>query len=281
MSKIQEALNKIKSAEAASREARAGSIGADSGSIDANASKRVEKIEQQHGIQQMGEPTKRPAHELATLKLLDAEMVDTHFLNAFRELRTTMLRTLKQNESLILVTSTSRGAGSTFVSLNLAAAFALDEGKTSLVVDCDLRRPYLDKIIAGNGDVKGLRDYLTSQDVSIPDIIHPSGVPRMRLLPAGSDQAAIGEYFTSAKLGTLMAELRMRYPERYIIVDSPPVSESADARMLADLCDYAILVVPYGRTTEAQIDASIEAIGEEKLLGVIFNNTPCFPRLGW
>jgi Mrp family chromosome partitioning ATPase len=230
-------------------------------------------------IQGMHEPLLRSAEELSKLKVISATMHDERILNAFREIRTSILRNINGNDSVILIASTDRDAGASFVALNLAAAFSLEEDKTSLVVDCDVRSPSFDKFIVHDGLARGLRDYLTTPGIDVADIIYPSGIPRLRIIPAGTDGVPLGEYFTTPKLRDLFTEIRSRYPERYIFIDAPPVSNSPDARILADVCDHVILVVPYGKATEAQIGAVIDAIGEDKLLGVIFNNAPQYPRL--
>ena len=79
----------------------------------------------------------------------------------------------------------------------------------------------------------------------------------------------------------LLDNIHQRYRERYIILDAPPMTESADTQIIADLCDYVLLVVPYGKVTDAQVDACAKAIGEKKLLGVVFNNELAPPDLGW
>ena len=66
--------------------------------------------------------------------------------------------------------------------------------------------------------------------------------------------------------------VKRRYPDRHIFLDAPAVNESADTRILASLCDRAILVAPYGKVVKSQIDAAVDAVGEEKLAGVIINN---------
>lgn len=79
----------------------------------------------------------------------------------------------------------------------------------------------------------------------------------------------------------LLESIKQRYRERYIILDAPPMTESADTQILAELCDYIVLVVPYGRVTESQMDVWAKAIGEKKLIGIIFNNEPVPPALRW
>lgn len=277
MSKIQDALNKLKSAEPLQSGEQLEREG-----TSLVASRRTNlKPSRSADIQSMREPLIRSPEELSRMRLISATMGDERVLNAFREIRTTILRNLSNQESIILVASTSRDSGASFVTMNLAASFSLEEDKTSLVVDCDVRDPSLHRYIVHDGNVEGLRDYLANPGADVSDIIYPSGIPRLRILPAGSDGIPMGEYFTTTRLRDLLTELRSRYPERYIFIDAPPVNDSPDARILADVCDHVILVVPYGKTTEGQVEAAIDAIGNEKLLGVIFNDAPRSPRFGW
>ena len=67
-------------------------------------------------------------------------------------------------------------------------------------------------------------------------------------------------------------ELQSRYTDRYVILDAPPVGNTADARILADLCDFVIIVVPYGMVTVDQIKTAIESVPSDKLIGLIYNN---------
>lgn len=276
MSKIQDALNKLRSNDGTSGPTNSPARGSSlvqppKGSLRKGSA----------DIQSMREPHLRVLEEISRLRLIDPRMSDEQVLNAFREIRTTILRNVKSKDSVILIAPVIRDAGASFVAMNVAASFSLEEDKTSLVIDCDLRCPSLQKFIINDGNAQGLRDYLFKPDIDVSDIIYPSGIPRLRLLPAGSDGVPLGEYFTTARLRDLMSELRERYPERYIFVDAPPLSESPDARILADVCDSVVLVVPYGKTTELEIESAIEAIGEEKLMGVVFNNAPRTPRLTW
>jgi len=89
------------------------------------------------------------------------------------------------------------------------------------------------------------------------------------------------EYFTSRKVRGLLKGVQQRYPDRYIIINAPPVTNSADTRILAELADLVLLVVAYGRTTEQQIINAAKAIKSEKLLGIVFNDDPQLPRIKW
>lgn len=191
-------------------------------------------------------------------------------VDAFRELRTRLLATSDTN-LVTLIAPVSRGSGGSFVARNLAVALAFDEAKSALLVDCDLRHPsqhttmHIDPV---NG---GLIDYLEHPEGDASDVLYDTGVPRLRLLPAGKPRETGAEYFSSFRMRLLMDSLRSRYPDRYIFLDSPPVKGAPDARILADLADVVILVAGYGCDTPAAIAQAASSFDPGKFAGVVFN----------
>jgi Mrp family chromosome partitioning ATPase len=172
------------------------------------------------------------------------------------------------------------GGGSSFVTTNLGAAFSFDAGKTALLMDCNLRNPSLHRLF-GEGNFPGLTDYMDNSGMDVAEIIHPVGIERLRVIPAGGWREIATEYFSSFKLKQTLVSIKERYHERYIIIDAPPMTESADSQILAELCDYVLLVVPYGRVTDSQVNACAKAFSDKQLLGVVFNNEPVPPSLNW
>lgn len=213
-------------------------------------------------------------------RVIYPELGENGTVRAFREIRTRIIQKCQGRNCVLMVTSVTGKGGSSFVSLNLGAAFSFDAGKTALLVDCNLKAPSLDKLFA-DGMNKGLTDFMENPSIDVGDIIHPVGIERLRIIPAGGKREIPAEYFTSLKMRRLLDGIKHRYPERYVIIDSPPMTESADTQILAELCDYVILVVPYGRVTDTQVDSCIKAIGEKKLLGIVFNNEPAQPDFNW
>lgn len=223
-------------------------------------------------IARMRNPLVRTVRDLSQMRVIFPEMANVKVANAFREIRTKILRTSKENNPVIMVTSIAPDSGSTFVSTNIAAAFAFDNGKTSLLVDCNLRDPGLSEFVP-NGGV-GLTDFLESREIPVAKIVTPSGIPRLRVVSAGGKRETPGEYFTSEKFRRLFSALKNRYPDRYIVADTPAMSESADTQIITNVCNYVILVVPYGRFTPGQVSEAVKMFEPGKFLGVVFNNVP-------
>jgi Mrp family chromosome partitioning ATPase len=193
--------------------------------------------------------------------------------NAIRELRSKLLKEFGDEGLVISVLSITKGGGGSFIAHNLAAAIAFDESKSALVIDCNIDRSA--SILALNENeneiVVGLSDYLENEDIDESEIILPTGMKRVRYVPAGSNFGNAAEHYNSIKFQQFIDTTSSRYENRYIILDTPPILESADTSILVDLSDAAILVVPYGKISSKQVEDALNIIGRERIMGVVIN----------
>lgn len=243
----------------------------------ADPEKRIAAV---HAIARMNESSKRSKNELADRRIISHEMEQNDTVKALRDIRTKIIQKTGGQNGVIMVSSVVGKGGGSFISFNLGAAFAFDAGRTALLVDCNLRNPSLMQLL-GTDQQQGLTDYLENPELDISQIIHPIGIERLRGIPAGGQCEVPAEYFSSLKMQQLLDDVRQRYPERYIILDAPPLTEQADVQMLAELSDYVLIVAPYGKVTTDQLAKSINHLSPEKLLGVVFNEVPTLPALPW
>jgi Mrp family chromosome partitioning ATPase len=218
------------------------------------------------------------AADLAQRGIIQPQHNEDSAVQVFRELRTKIVQQSQGQNAVILVTSVSKGSGGSFIAQNLGAAFAFDMGKTALLIDCNLKNPSVHKLLA-NASAPGLTDYFENPDLDIKQIIHPVGIARYRVITAGKRREILEEHFTSVKMKHLMDTVRRRYRERFVILDGPPMSHIADIRILSELADYVLVVARYARCTNTQIAKCLDAIGERKLLGIVFNDEPRIPRI--
>ena len=214
--------------------------------------------------------------ELAKHGIIHKKYLADSTVQVFRELRTKIVQHSRGQNRVILVTGARKRSGCSFVARNLAAAFAFDDVRTSLVIDCNFKAPSLHRLVA-NQSSKGLADYLEDPTMDAGEIIHPVGIARLRVIPAGRRPDSQTEHFSSVKMRRLMDSVRRRYADRYVVLDGPPMSESADIRILSEFADYVLIVARYGRATNAQIEKCLGEIGKEKLLGIVFNDEPRIP----
>jgi exopolysaccharide/PEP-CTERM locus tyrosine autokinase len=216
--------------------------------------------------------------QLSEMRIIHSEMSDTKTANTYRDLRTKLIQKSQGRNFIAMLTSCVPGEDNSITTLNLATAFSFDESKTSLLIDCNLNTPHLDRLLNMNTDI-GLTDYLENDHIDVESILHSTGIKRLKMIPAGTARESSTEYFTSMRMRQLMANLLSRYNDRYIFIDAAPITESADTRILAELCDFVLLVVPYGKVTKNRIKEAADATGKDKLLGVIFNDIPRVPKL--
>ncbi len=225
-------------------------------------------------INLMAEIDVKGKKELEQLKIISPEIHNTKVVDQFRDIRTHIYQAIKKNNSPILVTSVTGDAGNTFVTRNIAAAIALDDTKTSVIVDCNLLNSGFKDLI-GEHEPLGIADYIGA-DICLEDIIIPVGIPRMRLVYAGTKKESVTDYFTSARLRDLFVELKERYSDRIILADSPAINDFADAKILSNLFDHVVLVVPYRKVSANQISDAVKAIGKDKIIGIVINREPRF-----
>ncbi len=261
--------------ELANRRARLRSSGRDLARVK-RRSVSHDPVSSSRSIMLMQEPRLFSADQLDYMKIIHPHSRNRRLVDTFRELRTRLLSLRRDENFSIMVASVSPEGGGTFVSLNLAASIAFEDSKTSLLVDCNLQNPYMHKVLqlARLDSGTGLTDYLQDPGMGIESVVRPSGIPRLRMVPVGSNPQSSVEYFSSSTMRGFLAEAKQRYPDRYVIVDSPSLAGSADAKILANLVDYIVLVVPYGQVTTAQIVAACQDIDQRKLVGTVLNNEP-------
>lgn len=221
-------------------------------------------------IARMQEPRKLTADDLAERRIIYPESPERNLVNRFRDLRTKLLELSGGNNFTLVVSGASEHSGSSFVALNLAAAFAFDQSKTAVIVDCNLREPSLNTALDIMPEA-GLTDFLEDPDYEIGRIIYPTGIPRLRLIPAGTRRETPAEFFTSFRMKQFLQALRRRYPDRFIVLDTAPISDSPDARILTELCDYGMLVVPHGKLTPGKIENAASSFNPDKFVGAVIN----------
>jgi len=210
--------------------------------------------------------------ELEKRKIIHSGMKDDRGLNAFRRLRSSLLGKLGTFNCCIMVSSVNRDGGASFVASNLAVAFAMDEQKNSLLVDCNFSQPSQHETFQIENN-SGLYDYLNGLEPSIENIIHRTMVPRVNLVPAGRPESDDQiEYFTSKRMQDFLTEVKKRYEDRIIIIDSPPILESADSKVIAELCEHVLLVIPYNNATPLRVKQTVKEFGQEKIIGCVINN---------
>ncbi len=208
-------------------------------------------------------------------RLIHARMRDFRQIDLFRELRTNVLSHVSCRNAVVLVTGVGRRCGTSFLARNLAASIAFDEERTALLMDCNLRHSSVADDFFLPSESPGLVDLFGSDNkTDLGRVIYPSGVPRLRLVPAGRSERRGMEYFASVRMRGLIQEARSRYDDRCLVIDASPALGSPDARILSEYADVVVLVAGEARHQADTIARAAAVFPPDRLAGVIFNHLP-------
>jgi len=195
---------------------------------------------------------------------------------AYRVLRTNVgFASVDRRVQLVLVTSPLAGEGKTAVAANLAVAFAQD-GRTTILVDADLRRPELHRLFGAPG-TPGLTNLLLDGSLTMSDVLVPTEQPGLRLLSAGEIPPNPAEILGSNRMQAILELLRSLAD--VVVLDSAPLGLVADPALLAQHADGTVVVVDAGKTPVAALEEAVDLLRRAGVspLGVVLNRVPGAP----
>jgi len=175
---------------------------------------------------------------------------------------------------VIVMCSASPSEGKTTVSSNLAAALAEINQKV-LLIDADMRRPRLHHIFGVAND-EGLSTILKNHTPILgrpkPPLVVETEVPGLCLMPSGPAVSNASNLLYSPRLAELLRATRSEFD--YVLIDTPPMLQLADARIMSQHCDTVILVVRAGKTTRDAARAARQKFQQDgtPILGIVLND---------
>lgn len=206
--------------------------------------------------------------DLRKRKIIYPGMPDKEVMDAYREIRI-LLRKQARNPGFSVLISSLGQDSSQLTAFNLAVAFAMDSHTSALLVDCDPYHRKLQELVSVDLGA-GVTDFIADPSLRVKDILYPSGVDRLTVIPAGCQVSSAVELLASVRMRELMTELRDRYPDRCIVVNSPPFHKSTEARILERFCDQVVFSVPFGEVSSEDVAEAVEALGSSKFTGLVF-----------
>ncbi len=179
----------------------------------------------------------------------------------------------------IMITSASPDEGKSFVAANLAVSIAQSIDEYVLLMDCDLRDPSIHSLFK-LGDSPGLSDYL-AQGKPLASLLLKTFISKLTILPGGTIPQNPSELLSSEQMRRLIHEVKLRYSDRYIIIDTPPPYLTSEGNALARQVDGIVLVIRHGRTRKKAVENIINIYGREKIIGVVHNFAEKKPGYGY
>lgn len=192
---------------------------------------------------------------------------------AFRVVRTNIdFMTTKNNAcKTFQFTSYNIGSGKSFISLNLAIAYAI-KGRKVLVIDGDMRHASVSAYV--NSPKRGMSDYLSGKIDNVRDVIVDSKKhPSLHMLPVGTIPPNPAELLMEERFSNMLSDLRREYD--YIFIDSAPLNVVADTQIISQNADYMIFIVRTGVMERKLLDNLEQLYNDKKYnnLSVILNGT--------
>lgn len=189
----------------------------------------------------------------------------------YRVLRTNMgFAGIEQPFKTVLVTSALAMEGKSTTVANLAVVTA-QAGHKVILVDCDLRRPCLHKMLEITNDM-GFTNCIMSE-IEPERVARSSSIPNLQVLTSGPIPPNPAEVLNSVRTRNMWTYLKQRY--EYVFIDSPPLLSVTDATIIAAQVDASILVVRAGKTrNEAAVQAKDRLQqANARIIGVVLNQT--------
>lgn len=223
-------------------------------------------------ITEMREVSRLKDVEFEALRVVHPLTRNEQSLARFQDLVRELMTLYARPNFVVGVTGMARGVGASHVALNTAAALAGDFRRTSLLLQCNPHRTALARMLLPPPEF-GLCDYLARSEMQIDDVVYAPGVARMRVIPFGNG-AVVPQELGSERMRRLLDATRVRYSDRFVVLDLPEVDELVTMKPVLDWLDGIVLVVAHGKATTRSVRRAIDLIGAERLAGLVMNRVP-------
>ena len=199
-------------------------------------------------------------------------LTDRSAVDAYKLLRTRTMQRMRQNDWKTLgITSARENEGKSLTAINLAISIAKKFEHTVVLVDADLRRPSVHRLLGFEPEV-GLSDVL-KYDTPVEDVLVHPGIHSLVIIPGREAVDGSSEHLASPKMGGLVQELRNRYPSRYVIVDLPPVLVGDDVVAFSPLLDAVMVVVEDEKTSTQELKRTMDLLEGVDIVGTVLNKS--------
>ena len=178
----------------------------------------------------------------------------------------------KNVPNLIMVTSALSGEGKTFTSLNLAISIAMEMDRTVLLVDSDLAKPNLSRMLQIS-ERPGFTECLMDPNLEMGDCLLRTDVPKLTVLPAGQRVNRATELLASNTMEARLLEMSSRYADRIVLFDSPPLLATSEASVLARHVGQVAVVIEYGSTPQFLVKEALGLLESSESVSLILNKT--------
>lgn len=221
-----------------------------------------------------------PIKKLRSMGMVTPDQPRSAVSEQYRSIKRPLLKHMNDREvsgidlsNIIMVTSSIEGEGKTFTALNLAMSIAAERDITVLLVDSDVVKSSLGSMVGIHKDHPGLIDVLLGNMSDIGDAILQTDIPNLRFIPSGCSHDHATELLASQSMKDVVQELSHRYPDRVVIFDAPPMLQTNEAKVLANLVGQLVFVVAAESTSQESVTEALSHIDKYISVGLVLNKS--------
>jgi exopolysaccharide/PEP-CTERM locus tyrosine autokinase len=230
-----------------------------------------------------GKISKRLTVDIASLRAVGCiaeESQGRQFAGHYREIKRPLIEkalSVQASDSgieplLIMVTSALPGDGKTFTSINLALSMARERDVSVLLLDADVQKADVSNVFGLKGE-PGLLNALNDETIDVESLILRTNLPGLSLLPAGAPAEGATELLSSKRMRHIVSSLIARSPRRIVLLDSPPLLITSEARALIKIAGQIVLVIRADKTPRRAVQDAMNLFDEQQRVGLVLNDT--------
>ncbi|WP_259780742.1 XrtA-associated tyrosine autokinase [Aestuariispira ectoiniformans] len=204
----------------------------------------------------------------------------THLVEEMRAIKRPIIRRAFKSERLngtnslnnvVMITSCRSGEGKTFNAINLAMSIAMERDLYVMLIDTDVYRRGINHLLGIPDEKAGLVDLVLDSDLGVSDVLLRTNIDNLSVLPAGTQHPHATELLASQRMVEIIKDISSRYPDRMVIIDTPPVLASSEPRVLAAYVGQVVMVVEEGGTSRPLVENALDALGDSDKVRFILN----------
>lgn len=179
---------------------------------------------------------------------------------------------IERNSNIIMMASAMPGAGKSFCSFNLAYSIAHERDFGSILVDADMLKPGLSRVLGLQGE-PGLTDYLVDPNINVADIMVQTDLKGIIIIPAGQSHPEATELLASRRMRDLVSILSQRFRHRAVIFDTPPLLLTNEAQVLAEIVGQIVFVIEARVSLQESVMRALGMLDRDKPINAILNKS--------
>ena len=217
--------------------------------------------------------------ELIRMGLFPGADVERVIQQQFRRIKLPLVQTAfamgapaEEHANVIMIASDMPGAGKSFCSLNLAESIAMERDVGAILVDADVVKPGISEAL-GLHEEPGLTDYIIDPGVRLEDIMVPTDLGGLTVIPSGRRHSQSTELLASRRMQDLVFSLSRDFSSHVTIFDSPPLLLTSEAQVLARIVGQVVLVIESRVSSQESVARALDLLDRRKPINAIFNKS--------